>query len=128
MVVTPLYASLLAILYLALTVGVVRNRYRFEVSLGDGGHADLNRVIRGHGNFSEYAPIALLLMVIAEAANADKTLIHAIGAMLLAGRILHAYALAMTTGNMQARRWGMILTILAMAIGAGTCLTIGLGV
>jgi len=51
MVVTPLYASLLAILYLALTYGVIRNRYRFEVSLGDGGHADLNRVIRGTGIF-----------------------------------------------------------------------------
>ena len=128
MVVTPLYAFLLAILYLALTYGVIRNRYRFEVSLGDGGHADLNRVIRGHGNFSEYAPMALLLMAIAEAGNADKTLIHAIGAMLLAGRILHAYSFALTASNRQARRWGMILTLFAIVIGAGTCLTIGLGV
>jgi hypothetical protein len=127
MAITPLYAALFAILYLALTVGVIRNRYRFEVSLGDGGHTELHRVIRGHGNFSEYVPMALLLMVIAEVANADKTLVHANGAMLLTGRILHAYALVLTTGNMQARRWGMILTLLAIVLGAGTCLTIGLG-
>ena len=128
MAVTPLYASLLAFLYIALIFAVIRNRYRLKVSLGDGGHTDLNRVIRGHGNFSEYVPMALLLMAIAEIANADKTLIHTIGAMLLGGRVLHAYALAMTADNMPARRWGMILTIFAIAIGAGAYLTIGLGV
>ncbi|NQV84961.1 MAG: MAPEG family protein [Rhodospirillales bacterium] len=128
MAVTPLYASILAFVYIALAYGVIRNRYRFEVSLGDGGHTKLNRMIRGHGNFSEYVPIALLLMVIAEMANADKTIIHLIGATLLSGRLLHAYALALTDANMFARRSGMILTFTAIVIGAGTCLTIGLGV
>ncbi|MBT3306212.1 MAG: hypothetical protein HN377_06975 [Alphaproteobacteria bacterium] len=126
MVVTPLYASILAFVYVALTYNVIRNRYRFKVSLGDGGHTKLNRLIRGHGNFSEYVPISLLLMVIAELANTDKTIIHLIGVILLSGRLLHGYALALTDSNMFARRTGMILTIASIVMGAGTCLTIGL--
>jgi len=50
----PLYAGLLAILYLALTYAVIRNRYRLKLSLGDGGDNRINRYMRGHGNFIEY--------------------------------------------------------------------------
>ena len=126
MAVTTLYAYILAIIYIALAFAVIRNRYRLKVSLGDGGYSELNRVIRGHGNFSEYVPMGLLLMAIAEVGKADATFIHVIGATLLCGRLLHGYALTLTDGNMLARRTGMILTFASIAIGAGTCLLIGL--
>lgn len=122
--IVPVYAAILAILYLALTVAVIRNRYRLKVSLGDGGDKSLTRKIRGHGNFAEYVPLSLLLLAFAEIGGAGAAVIHLGGAMLLAGRLLHGYAMALTLQNIFARRYGMILTIASIAVGIGACLTV----
>lgn len=121
--IVPVYAAVLAILYLALTVAVIRNRYRLKVSLGDGGDNRLNRVIRGHGNFAEYVPLSLLLLAFAEIGGAGAVVLHLGGLALLTGRLLHGYAMALTEQNFFARRYGMILTIASIAIGIGACLT-----
>ncbi len=62
MVVTPLYAGLLVLWFLALSFQVIRCRRGGRISLGDGGDAKLIRVIRGHANFAEYVPVAILLL------------------------------------------------------------------
>ncbi len=120
----PLYAAVLAILYLALTFAVIRNRYRLKASLGDGGDIRMTRLIRGHGNFAEYAPLSLLLLAFAEIGGAGAVVIHLGGAMLLIGRTLHAYAMALTEKNLLARRYGMILTIASIVVGIGACLAV----
>ncbi len=122
--ITPVYAAVLGILYLALAVHVIRGRYQHRISLGDGDNESLTRRVRAHGNFAEYAPIALLLMAFAELSGANGTVIHTIGGLLVVGRGLHAYALALTDGNMIARRYGMILTFAAIVTGIGACLTV----
>ena len=66
LVVTPVYAGILAFMYLYLAFAVIRRRYRDHISLGDGGDASFLRTMRAHGNFAEYVPIALLLMAMAE--------------------------------------------------------------
>ena len=121
--IVPVYAAVLAILFLALTVAVIRGRYRLRVSLGDGGDNRLNRVIRGHGNFAEYVPLSLLLLAFAEIGGTEAVVLHLGGLALLAGRSLHGYAMALTGQNMLARRYGMILTIASIVIGIGACLT-----
>ncbi len=125
--IVPAYGALLAILYLALTFTVIRNRYRLKVSLGDGGDEQMNRIIRGHGNFSEYVPMSLLLLAFAEIGGAGAVVTHLGGALLLSVRLLHAYALALTMMNLGARRYGMILTLASIVIGIGACLRLSLG-
>ena len=57
MTVTSLYAGLLALLYLYLTSRVIRFRRGRRVDMGDAGDPLLQRYIRAHANFAEYAPI-----------------------------------------------------------------------
>mgnify|MGYP006233553957 FL=1 len=64
--ITALYAALCGFLVVALAANVVRYRLGKKVSLGDGGHKDVNRAIRAHGNTVEYIPLALILMALLE--------------------------------------------------------------
>ena len=48
MVVTPLYAALLVLWFLVLTLRVIHHRRTARVSLGDGGNTALQRAIRAH--------------------------------------------------------------------------------
>ena len=70
--ITALYAGLLALLFLALSINVIRYRRGEQVSLGDGGKRKLARGIRAHGNFAEYVPLVLVLMSIAELSQAPR--------------------------------------------------------
>ena len=60
--ITAFYASLLGICYLYLSFLVIGARRRHQVGIGDGGHEDLSRLTRAHGNFSEYVPITLIMI------------------------------------------------------------------
>ena len=64
--VTAVTAGLLALVYLVLSIRVIKLRGQNSISLGDGGNEALQRAIRGHGNFAEYAPMGVLLLLIAE--------------------------------------------------------------
>jgi uncharacterized membrane protein YecN with MAPEG domain len=61
-----LYAGLLALWLVVLSLRVIQARRAARVSLGDGGNRALQRAIRGQANFAEYVPIALLLLLILE--------------------------------------------------------------
>ncbi len=126
--VTPVYAGFLAFVYLYLTYSVIRRRYALQVSVGDGGDPSLLRTIRAHGNFAEYVPMALLLMAMAEFLGAGAAVLHAIGGLLLAGRLTHGWCFLFTDRNPAARRAGMIMTLASIAIGGGASLWLGLGV
>jgi len=125
--IVPVYAAVLGILFLVLTIAVIRNRYRLKVSLGDGGDERMNRIIRGHGNLAEYVPMSLLLLAFAEIGGTEALVIHLCGLALLCGRLLHGYALALTPRNLPARRYGMILTLASIVVGIGACLRLSLG-
>jgi len=118
--ITGLYAGILALLYVALSLRVVQARMKAKVSLGNGGNQILTRRIRVHGNFAEYVPFALLLMAILELATINVVVLHILGVTLIVSRILHAYAIE--SANFQLRKLGMILTFIV--IGLGGVLTI----
>jgi len=122
MVVTPLYAALLALWLLALSARVIRERRAARVSLGDGGNRKLQRAIRGHANFVEYVPLALLMLAILELARFSIYLIHAFGITLLCGRLLHGYALAFTMESRFGRSAGTALTFAVILVEAILCL------
>ncbi|MFA5949544.1 MAG: MAPEG family protein [Hyphomicrobium sp.] len=121
--ITAFYASLLAFLFLWLSVRVVAARREARVEIGVGESADLLRRARVHANFAEYVPIALILMALAESGKAPLPVVHVIGVVLVAGRAVHAYGLSQRT--LKLRVAGMMLTFAAIAIGALACLASG---
>ena len=122
MPITALYAGLLTLLFVVLSVAVIRVRVGEKISVGDGDNSDLLRRIRVHANFAEYAPLALVLLGLAESLKTDPRLLHAIGATLLIGRICHAIGLSPQPGISPLRVGGMVLTFIALLMGAGTCI------
>ncbi len=125
MIVTPVYAGLLVLWFLVLAWRVIRRRGH-GISLGDGGDPAMLRVIRGHANFAEYVPLALLLMAILELCNLSAYVLHALGAMLLIGRLLHGYAFSFTDKFRFGRFWGTALTFLVLGVGAVLCVWQGI--
>ena len=122
---TALWAALLAPVLLWLSARVIRERRRARVALGTGGDAALERAMRAHANFVEYAPFALLLMALAEAGGAPGWLLHPLGAALLAGRVAHGWGIVRTPEDFRFRILGMMSTFAAIAAGAVACLVAG---
>lgn len=117
--ITGLYASLLTVLFIGLAFNIIRLRYQYKTGIGDGGHSALAKAIRIHGNFAEYIPLALLMLGIYEANGANPIILHALGAILFIGRILHAIGLTKTTGVSKQRQIGMLslfMVLLVLAI------------
>ncbi len=114
---TLFFAACCALLQCALTVFVIIRRAQTGIDLMDGGDQKLLRRIRAHGNFSETAPMALLLMLLLEMNGLGSTWLIAFGVMLLLGRILHAQSL-LTNNAAWSRRGGMVLTLSVISIEA----------
>lgn len=123
--VTPLYAGLLTLWFLVLSFRVIQRR-RVGIYLGDGGDPALLRVIRGHANFAEYVPLALLLMGMLEMSRFSIYVLHALGIVLLCARLLHGYALSFTDKFLFGRFWGAALTFGVLAIEAVLCIYQGI--
>lgn len=118
--VTAITAGLLALIFSVLSLRVIRLRRENKISLGDGGNEELRRAARGHANFSEYAPLGVLLILIAELQSVNMILLAVVAAALLAGRAMHGYAFAFTTGNMPLRSLGLQLTLIVFVLLALT--------
>lgn len=115
--ITAFYALPLVALYIFLSAHVVAFRKAHRVSIGDGGHEALALRMRTHGNWSEYAPLGLVLLMLAELAGVWPALIHLSGVALIAGRALHAWGLGFG-GPLRARVAGMALSFTSLALSA----------
>jgi len=116
------YVALLALLSIALAYHVIRGRYKFQVGLGDGGEKDLNRRIRAHGNYSEYAPLIMALLILLPLVGAKEWMVHLVGLTGLVGRISHAIGLSGSAGPSIGRAAGMMLTFTSIVSGAALLL------
>jgi uncharacterized membrane protein YecN with MAPEG domain len=125
MIVTPFYAGLLAFWFLVLSVKVVQRR-QAGIVLGDGGDSRMLRLIRGHGNFSEYVPLILLMMALLELGHTSTYILHALGIGLLVARLLHGFALSFTQHFTFGRFYGAGLTFLVLAVAAALCVWQGI--
>lgn len=118
--VTLLVAAALALMNLWLALRIVRLRFSKHVSFGHGGDALFEQRVRAHGNLTEYAPIALILMALIEMHGASPTGLWALGTLLVVGRLLHPFGLERPAPN-AFRALGMMFTwgvILLLAIWA----------
>jgi hypothetical protein len=125
MPITAFYAALLAALFVYLSVRVIGQRGRAKVEIGPGQDPELFRRMRVHANFAEYVPMALVLMALAESVKAPSVLLHGLGALLLAGRLFHAYGLSRSPQILKLRVFGMTLTFIVVVAAALTCFVLG---
>ena len=122
---TLLFAGACALLQCALTALVIVQRVRSKIHFLDDGEPTLLRRVRAHGNFSETAPMALLLMLLLELSGVASVWLVMFGTALLLGRLLHAAGL-LGWGGHRARLLGMALTLAALSLGGLGCLGIAL--
>jgi len=66
-------------------------------------------------------PLALLLMLFLEMSHFPVYVLHALGIALLAGRLLHGYALSFTPGFLFGRVVGATLTWAVLVVAALLC-------
>jgi uncharacterized protein len=78
--------------------------------------------VRAQGNFAEYAPLGLILLAIAELQGTGAIWLHLCGILLLAGRMLHGVNFSFGLRQPALRIGGMVLTLLALGLGALLCL------
>lgn len=107
--VSSIYASILALLIVWLSLNVIKLRRANKVILGDGGVNELEYAIRAQGNAAEYIPITLILLVLLELSGASLWLVHLGGVAIIVGRVLHAKG--MLTQSLSYRKLGMLFTI-----------------
>jgi len=110
---TPLYLALGGAILLVLTFAVIARRRQAKIGIGDGGDKVLQRRIRVQGNAAETLPLGLLMLVGLELAGGAQIALHVLGAMLILGRLLHAWGLAGSAGVSFGRMVGMLLTMAA---------------
>jgi uncharacterized membrane protein YecN with MAPEG domain len=82
----------------------------------------LQRTIRAHGNFIEYVPLGLLLLVALELMQAKAELVWLLGAILILARIAHAWGVIQTYGPSLGRAIGFFGTWLVYIIGSAACI------
>lgn len=114
--ITPLYALPIAVLFIHLSIRVIRYRRGNRIAFGDQGDRDLLRLMRAHGNCAEYAPIGLLLLLIAELAGANAIWLHVTGLLLATGRVVHGIGLSHFPRIIAARVVGIICTFAAYTL------------
>ena len=125
MFVTPLYAGILTVWFILLSVRVVGLR-RGGIAFGDNGDIRVIRIVRAQANFAEYVPLALLLMGMLEVGRHSIYLLHALGLALVVARVLHGLALSFGWQTRRGRLSGAAITIIVLAIEALLCLYQGI--
>lgn len=110
--ITALYAALLSLILLGLSIQVIKYRRKHTISVGDGDIPELQQARAAHSNASENSILCLILMAMVEYNGASVDFIHFIGIMLIIGRLLHAYGIMKT--DFKARKHGMIITFFVL--------------
>ena len=113
---TALYTCLIAILYIILETRVSIMRGKTNISLHGGDSVELGERIRQHGNLTEHAPIALILLGLVEMNSGSPVWLHSIGGILLVARILHPFGVKADNLALKTRLLGAVGTTVSMVI------------
>ncbi len=118
--ITALCAGLLGFISFALASGAGFYRGKTGISIGDGGDKQLLLRMRRHGNFTEFTPLALILLGLLEmSGSAGSTALYILGGMLVVGRICHPIGLEIDSMNPPLRTVGAMLTIVMTLVCSG---------
>lgn len=98
--ITANYLAILALIYAALALQVIRLRRTNATPFDDGGNEGLRSAIRAHGNFMEYVPIIVLMIAFLEMSGASLRIHLLMGALVLS-RLLHPLGMYATPGSLK---------------------------
>ena len=124
--ITANYLAILALIYAALALQVIRLRWSSKAPFDDGGDEKLRSAIRAHGNFMEYVPIITLMVALLEMSGASALRIHVLMGVLLLSRLLHPLGMYAKPGSrkfMICRGGSIYLTIGVLIASALTILS-----
>jgi len=107
----------MSVVYVWLSLRVISLRRRHRVGIGDGGHKDLARAIRVHGNFAEWVPLTLIALLAADLRGVSDSIVAVLGAVLVLARVAHAEGLTRTAGTSSFRTFGVAGTIGVLVFG-----------
>ncbi|GAK86407.1 glutathione S-transfersae-related protein [Vibrio ponticus] len=110
--ITALYASLLALLMMWLSVQVIKQRRTNRIAHADGGIEGLQIARSAQSNAVDYIPITIILLAMLEYNGANTLIIHGLGVLFVVGRIIHARAIL--AKDLKGRVTGMKLTFAVM--------------
>ncbi|MEM1021266.1 MAG: MAPEG family protein [Pseudomonadota bacterium] len=116
----PITMTLVAVCALILcwlkfrTIGM---RTKYQASMGDADKPDLQIAIRSHGNFTENAPIAIILVGLLEFSGAPQVLVGALAAAFVVARLLHPLGMTKQPPNVP-RVAGVVMTTAVFVVGA----------
>ncbi len=125
--ITACYLAILALLYAALALQVIRLRRSNKAAFSDGGNLSLRSAIRAHGNFMEYVPIITLMVAMIEMAGASALRVHLLMGALLLSRLLHPLGMYAAPNSLQFRicRVGGIFITIALLISCALAILSG---
>ena len=114
--ITTIYAGILGLMLAGLILYVAAGRYKYRVGLGDGGNPALLQRIRIHGNFTENAPLALLLIFLVDYSQYSPVIVHALGITLVLARLFHIWGISSSPNASPGRFLGTVLTVAVLII------------
>jgi uncharacterized protein len=108
--VTLATASLLALLFVILTVRVIQRRLGSKISMGTGDQSTIGMgqeesgsklliAARTHANFAEFVPLSLLLLGFIETSGGKHMVVISLAAVLILARLAHVIGLAKKSPN-----------------------------
>src|SRR5687767_13709499 len=92
-------AAICGLIYVFLAFRVVQGRVAWKINLGDGANDEMVCRIRTHANFSEYVPIALILLGLLEMSGANRTALVVLAVAFVTIRVLHIVGMQMRPLN-----------------------------
>lgn len=117
-----LTAAILALYQIFLSINVIRNRFKFQVSLGHANHKPLEAAMRAQANFIEYTPITLILLFLLVLFQIKPIYMWLLCGFFVVGRLSHSYGMLVMEQrerfSLLGRRIGMVTTFLIMIISA----------
>jgi uncharacterized membrane protein YecN with MAPEG domain len=106
--ITIAVTALFCVMMVLLSIAVSARRAKLSVTHGDAGDETLRRRIRAHGNFVEYAPLAVVMLGLLEISGVARQVLLVVGGACVLARVLHATGMLFTSGA-ALRGAGMLL-------------------
>ena len=134
--ISAIYIAAAGLFLVFLALDVVRARWKYQGGEGfnekggekgiesgiargiENNEDPLSRRRRVHANAAEYFSVALLLLVAVENIVAIDWVVHALGVLLLASRLIHAAGLRGMAGESLPRTLGTVGTITMVSVSA----------
>ena len=122
-------AAAAAILNIWLGIRIGQLRTALKISIGDGGNEQVIRRMRAQSNFIENAPLVLVLIGAIELARPGNTILAAVAAVFIVGRVLHglgmdggSFAIGQMIGTLSSLLIQLGLSVWAALIAMGIAL------